>query len=228
MSVRARRGLVRGTLLAALGVVVASFGFAGAAQAQVTHAPVDLQIFRSAMDSKGFITLNSSAVLGQGDFSFGLVTTYSRRPLQLSGGQTFGMPAQGNSLTVDNLVTPSLQAAVGFTKLPHLGIELGIILPMSVLSGHATPSEPGAPGMPDSAKDYSFTNQGLGDLEVHPKFRFLNATRGGLGVAVIPSVIFGTGDKNGFLGGCATQMRRNPRPCFVCHEPGDPHLSQCR
>jgi hypothetical protein len=34
--------------------------------------------------------------------------------------------------------------------------------------------------------------------------------------------------KNGFLGGCATQMRRNPRPCFVCHEPSDPHLAQCR
>ena len=34
--------------------------------------------------------------------------------------------------------------------------------------------------------------------------------------------------KNGFLGGCATQMRRNPRPCFVCHEPGDAVLGQCR
>jgi hypothetical protein len=34
--------------------------------------------------------------------------------------------------------------------------------------------------------------------------------------------------KNGFLGGCSTQMRRNPRPCFVCHEPSDPHLAQCR
>jgi Cytochrome c7 and related cytochrome c len=34
--------------------------------------------------------------------------------------------------------------------------------------------------------------------------------------------------KNGFLGGCARQMRRNPRPCFVCHEPTDPVLAQCR
>jgi hypothetical protein len=34
--------------------------------------------------------------------------------------------------------------------------------------------------------------------------------------------------KSGFAGGCASQMARNPRPCFVCHEPGDGALAQCR
>lgn len=34
--------------------------------------------------------------------------------------------------------------------------------------------------------------------------------------------------RSGFVGGCATQFRRNPRPCFVCHEPSDGVLSQCR
>jgi hypothetical protein len=34
--------------------------------------------------------------------------------------------------------------------------------------------------------------------------------------------------KSGFLGGCARQFRRNPRPCFVCHEPTDQVLGQCR
>jgi hypothetical protein len=34
--------------------------------------------------------------------------------------------------------------------------------------------------------------------------------------------------QNGFVGGCATQFRRNPRPCFVCHEQNDPVVSQCR
>lgn len=32
----------------------------------------------------------------------------------------------------------------------------------------------------------------------------------------------------GFLGGCATQLRRNPRPCYVCHEAGDPDLQRCQ
>jgi hypothetical protein len=34
--------------------------------------------------------------------------------------------------------------------------------------------------------------------------------------------------KNGFLGGCANQYRRNPRPCLVCHENNDPMFAQCR
>jgi hypothetical protein len=32
----------------------------------------------------------------------------------------------------------------------------------------------------------------------------------------------------GFAGGCATQLRRNPRPCFVCHEPSSPALAGCQ
>jgi hypothetical protein len=33
---------------------------------------------------------------------------------------------------------------------------------------------------------------------------------------------------SGFAGGCATQFRRNPRPCYVCHEGDDSALSKCR
>lgn len=32
----------------------------------------------------------------------------------------------------------------------------------------------------------------------------------------------------GFIGGCGTQLRRNPRPCYVCHEPGAAVLQRCR
>jgi hypothetical protein len=34
--------------------------------------------------------------------------------------------------------------------------------------------------------------------------------------------------RSSFAAGCSTQFRRNPRPCFVCHEPGDGVLAQCR
>jgi OOP family OmpA-OmpF porin len=193
MSVRPRRGLIQAALLA-----VASGLASSPAQAQLTNAPVDLQMFRPAMDSKGFITLNSSGILGQGDVSFGLVTSYARKPLSFTGTGSFG--GQTNTFSVDHLITPSLQAAVGFTKLPHLGVELGLVLPMSVLSGHGNPTDPGPTPMANDNKEYSFTKQGLGDIQIHPKLRLLNATRGGLGLAIIPSVIFGTGDKNAFFG----------------------------
>jgi outer membrane protein OmpA-like peptidoglycan-associated protein len=169
-----------------------------AAHAQLQNAPVDLEIFRPAMDSKGFVTVNSSAVLGQWDLSFGLVTSYARRPLQFNGGGVMGQP---NSFAVDTMVRPSLQAAVGFTSLPHLGIELGMILPMGIVAGKSLPNEDG--GTTNTASDdrqWTYANQGIGDLQIHPKLRFLNATRRGLGFAVMPSVILGTGDRNSFLG----------------------------
>src|SRR6185369_3887489 len=98
-------------------------------------------------------------------------------------------------------VTPSLQAAVGFTKLAHLGLELGLVLPVAVLAGRADPTDPGS--NPNSTLDdteYTFTKQGVGDLVIHPKIRFMNATRNGIGVAVIPSILAPTGDKDAFLG----------------------------
>ena len=177
MFVRPSRRLLQAVVLAA--VVTGSLA---TARAQLQSAPVNLEMFRPAMDSKGFITLNSSAVLGQGDISFGLVTSYARQPLTLTS--TCCTPVQQTKFQVGTLVTPSLQAAVGFTHLPHLGFELGMILPMAIISGQSYPSNPGT-AAPNSGQDWTFTSQGLGDLQVHPKIRLMNATRNGLGLAII-------------------------------------------
>ena len=45
-------------------MAAATATFVPTARAQLQNAPVDLEIFRPAMDSKGFVTVNSSAVLG--------------------------------------------------------------------------------------------------------------------------------------------------------------------
>ena len=56
------------------------------------------------------------------------------QPLRFTGtGTPFG--GQTNTFSVDTLVRPSLQAAVGFLSLPHLGAELGIIVPMGIVAG---------------------------------------------------------------------------------------------
>lgn len=34
--------------------------------------------------------------------------------------------------------------------------------------------------------------------------------------------------RTGFVNGCATQYRRNPRPCLACHQPSDGALALCR
>ena len=194
MPARPRLGLAKAVAVTALTALAAE-----AHAQQLSNAPVDLELFRPAMDSKGFITLNSSAVLGQGDFSFGLVTSYARKPLTLTGNQMFG--GKTNTFSVDTLVVPSLQAAVGFTKFSHFGLELGVILPLAVVSGVGNPTDPGAnPNTNLDDHQYTFTKQGIGDIQIHPKIRLMNATRNGLGFAIIPSLILPTGDKNSFMG----------------------------
>jgi hypothetical protein len=37
-----------------------------------------------------------------------------------------------------------------------------------------------------------------------------------------------TPHRAGFASTCSTQFRRNPRPCLVCHQPGESNLAECR
>src|SRR5262249_17348067 len=134
------------------------------------------------------------------DISFGLVTSYARRPLRFTGA---AMPFNGQAgpFSVRTLGRPALPGAGGFLSLPHIRAELGGIVPLGAPPGRSTPTHRArARGEPIDDREWTFANQGLGDIQIHPKLRFLNATRRGLGFAVMPSVILGTGDKNSFLG----------------------------
>src|SRR4051794_31051587 len=46
-------------------------------------AGLDTHLFRPAMDSKGFFTVNGSDILGKNDVSFGLVIDYGRSLLRV-------------------------------------------------------------------------------------------------------------------------------------------------
>ena len=71
---------MRSTLILAALVV----GIAAPAQAQnFTTSSFGLQNFRPAIDSKGYITVNASQILGHLDFSIGLIGSYQREPLVL-------------------------------------------------------------------------------------------------------------------------------------------------
>ena len=66
-------------LLATLALLLSS----STAHAQRSGGPVDLQLFRPAVDSKGILTVNGSQVLGHLDLSFGLVLNYANAPLSI-------------------------------------------------------------------------------------------------------------------------------------------------
>ena len=192
--------------------LVAGLALSSHAEAQqLLSAPLDLQAFRPAMDSKGYITLNSSQVLGAGDFSFGLVSTWGAKVLDFTNT---GITAGGTNarFAVNNLITPSLQGAVGVFQLGHFGIEIGAVIPMSILSGRGYPTDPGASASSADDNEFSISQQGLGDIMIHPKIRLLNAGRDHLGLAVIPTMVLPTGDDKAFLGRGAVHPAADRRP----------------
>src|SRR4249919_2907838 len=90
----------------------------GSARAQdATTDAFSLQNFRPAVDSKGYVTVNASQILGHLDFSIGLVASYSRQVFTLDG-------PGGTHFAVTDLFTPQLQATIGFFKWVELGISL--------------------------------------------------------------------------------------------------------
>src|SRR5688572_7700305 len=80
---------------------------------------IDLQAFRPAMDSRGYITVNASQVLGHNEMSFGLVTTWGKGLLRFEDGAT--------SYEVQNVITPTLVGAYGL-RLAGVELELGAAL----------------------------------------------------------------------------------------------------
>jgi OOP family OmpA-OmpF porin len=184
-------------------------------QAQIVSAPIDLQVFRPAADTKGYITLNGAQILAPLDVSFGMVTTGGWRPLNLDAGRTVttGTQTQESQYRMNFVLTTTLMGAIGLVSTDHLGLQFGIALPIGITSGEATPYDPGAAnsalyGGPDG-RSFNGTNddrhfqtnyQGVGDLALLPKLRIINPSRLPVGIALIPGLILPTGDKSKFLG----------------------------
>ncbi|HEX7506722.1 MAG TPA: hypothetical protein VF550_08105, partial [Polyangia bacterium] len=184
------------------------------AQAQIVSAPIDLQVFRPAADTKGYITLNGAQILAPLDVSFGMIVTGGWRPLNLDAGRTVqtGTVTQESQYRMNFVLTTTLMGAIGIVSTDHLGLQFGIALPLGVTSGEATPYDPGAPNGRPYTYNGSQTNgtnddvhfqtnyQGVGDLALLPKLRIINPSRVPVGISLIPGLILPTGDKSKFLG----------------------------
>ena len=205
----------RGThLMVALALVAAGLVAPGQAMAQKNGGPIDLQLFRPAIDSKGYITLNASQVLGHLDLSFGLVVNYAYNVMdfQTNHGVTKGgLPTPTfwcksgtdstkgckigsdshvpNRYFIENMVTGHFQAALGLFK--H--VEVGIGFPVSVWIGDTNPD-------PVKGDDGAIDVQGVGDLGFHVKGRVLNTSKHPVGLGAILSIYVPTGDEAAFLG----------------------------
>jgi OmpA-OmpF porin, OOP family len=155
---------------------------------------VTLDVFRPAIDSRGYLTVNASQVLGDRELSFGLGSLdWGHRLLDLD--------ANGSSYSIDHIITATLIAAVGLRVGPA-ELQLGASLPLRIMSGNRGPASLGDPGTPNDDRTHALDGQGLGNVGVHLKTRLLSTSRGRrIGLGVIASLYLPTIDREDrFLG----------------------------
>ncbi len=168
--------------------IVLVMALAGPAAAQ-TAGNFALDGFRPAMDSRGYITVNSSETLGDKEISFGLGSLdWGHNLLALDGS--------GSKYTIDNVISATLVGAIGL-RLGPIPFELGMSAPFSIMNGDAAPSQ--------SSTSYRVDGQGMGNIGLHLKTQLLDARRSFVGFGLIASVYLPTttqADK--FLGDSTT------------------------
>ena len=157
-------------------VVGAVVGVSGLAIAEPA-GNIDLNLFRPAMDSRGYLTVNASQVLGDRELSFGLGSLdWGSGLLKLSGN--------GATYSIDNIISATLIGAYGIHAGP-LELEFGASVPFVIMSGDRGPDQ--------VDKEFKLDGQGVGNIGLHFKTRFLKTSRyPHVGLGVIASVYLPT------------------------------------
>jgi OmpA-OmpF porin, OOP family len=158
---------------------------------------IDINAFRPAMDSRGYLTVNASQVLGDRELSFGLGSL-------AWGHDLLKLDANGNTYSIDNVISATLIAAFGIHAGPA-ELEFGASVPFLIMSGDRGPDV--------GDLQFKLDGQGLGNIGLHVKTRFLKINAGPrVGLGVIASVYLPTvsptdrflGEAKGNLAGTAS------------------------
>jgi OmpA-OmpF porin, OOP family len=186
-----RPSLLR-TFAASFGLVSALAAAPSVAHAQNTNTPLqqgsfDLHLFRSAVDSKGLVTVNGTDILGSGNFSFGLI---------LDVGTSLGHIGTNQSALVDSMISGTFHFNIGIGNVLVLGAQL----PFHLVSGPGSSTTTDPTGMMSmttgplpnlnqyAPPNGSLNYQGLGDIVLHAKLRWLRAEYWPVGLAVLLQV----------------------------------------
>jgi hypothetical protein len=141
---------------------------------------IDLNVFRPAIDSRGYLTVNASQVLGDKEFSFGLgALDWGHHLLKFDDGT--------NTYSIDNIISATLIAAFGIHAGPA-ELEFGASIPLTIATAIAAPT---GTNDTDPNNDHLFRldGQGLGNVGLHFKTRFIKTSRPPhVGLGVIASV----------------------------------------
>jgi outer membrane protein OmpA-like peptidoglycan-associated protein len=158
---------------------------------------MDAHLFRPAVDSKGFISVNGTSILGDRDYSFGLVLDMGLGifPLHLFEYDPSKTPDGANR--DDRLITAAVTGTLHFNYgLGNLAV-VGLQLPIMIVNGPNTI----IPGVfNDRATPAGIDSQGLGNITLHGKLRILRSEAAPIGLAAILQIELPTGNTEQFRG----------------------------
>jgi outer membrane protein OmpA-like peptidoglycan-associated protein len=174
------RVLVAATALLGAVSMAAPEAHAQSAELPLQQGSFDLRVFRPAVDSKGLVTVNGTDILGAGNFSFGLL---------LDVGTSMARIGRGGASLVDSMFTGIFHFNLGIGDVVVVGAQL----PFHLVSGPGSASDVGGmagPGL--SVSQYNpgsnLNYQGLGDIVLHAKLRWLRGEYWPVGLAVLLQV----------------------------------------
>jgi len=187
--------------------LAAAFGASGARAQTVPRAPAslngdgaDTHLFRPAVDSKGFISVNGSRILGANDVSFGLVLDYGRSILRVADEDKhpqdgFTCSQDPNCVGVKALLADSFQGTFSFNYGIANKAVVGLTLPVVLASGQ--PAFNIGPNVGSLYDSTTVDSQGLSWVALHAKLRLTRIEETlGLGVLLQGGIPVGARSNN--------------------------------
>ncbi len=193
-------------LLASLSPAVSA-----AQEATLTDGGMDLHLFRPAVDTRGYFTVNGTEVMPHKEFSFGLVLDAGFGILRYNGfdndpDNTPAAEASRESRIAKQGFTGTFMFNVGLIDRLVIGIQL----PITFFRGDSVQTPDRAPdgsciGATSAGCLYNYQanglrSQGVGDLTIHAKARLLNLGESPVGIAATLRVGFPTAKTTQFAG----------------------------
>ena len=164
---------------------------------------VDAHLFRPAVDSKGYISTNGTSILGDGDYSFGLVLDMGVGIMPYDAFQYEALAPLENRDgdpgydTTDHLIDTAITGTLHFNYGIANTFVVGIQVPIMVVGGPNVI----VPGVyNDRIGPIGLDSQGFGNITLHGKARLLRHERNAIGLAAILHIELPTGSANEFRG----------------------------
>ncbi len=181
---------------------------ARADDATLTTGGMDLHLYRPAVDTRGYFSVNGSEVMPHKKFSFGLVLDAGFGILRYNGFETDPNKAASEAARQSRIAKQGFTGTFMFNIGLIDRLVLGIMLPITFFRGNAVqvPDYAGtctggsAAGCLYNPEAGGLQSQGVGDLQIHIKARLLNLGEYPAGIAVILRAQFPTAKTSQFAG----------------------------